>query len=707
MAILNKIRQRSLFLIIIIALALFAFVLADVFKNGGFDSAKQNRVASINGVTIDREDFARKVEQQTRNLGPGATQTRAVNMVWDQEVNRVVLEEQYEELGIEVGRDRLNEMLKAVLADDARFQDNTGFFSEGKMQEFIATLKEGGDRSAYSAWVDFENRLATAEKESIYYTLIKAGVGATLKDGEVAYKLDGNKVDIEFVQIPYTSLSDDDFEVSKQDISAYINSHKDEYKTEESRSIRYVKFEEKASLEDEDDIKNIVAGLLQKRIIPNGATRVNDTLPGFAETKIEDIAEFVSENSELPYQDRFVTKSRLASAAADTLMTMGAGAIYGPYKDGKYFKLDRVVATKQVPDSVNTRHILLAYQGALRSQATRTKEEAKSTADSLLAIIKRNRSKFGDLAKNFSDDQGSKNKGGEYKNTPYGQFAQEYNDFAFEGRTGRLDVVETDFGFHIIELQKQIGSSKVMKVATVAKEILASDKTISTTYNTTQKFEIASRDGDFEAVAKEKGYAVRPVNRMLAMEENLPGEGSQREIVQWSFEEDTDIGAIKRFQVNNGYIVAQVTAKRDKGLMATEDVSGKVTPIVRNQKKAAKIISGISGSALTDIASSQGQTVKTAAALNMGSTTIAGAGNEPKVVGAAFSLKEGGVSGPIEGERGVYVVKVTKITEAPVLENYGTYANQVTNRARGAVDTKVVEALKEATEIEDNRAAFY
>lgn len=705
MAILNKIRQRSLFLIIIIALALFAFVLADVFKNGGFDSAKQNRVASINGVNIEREDFARKVEQQNRNLGAGGTQTRAVNMVWNQEVNRLVLEEQYDELGIEIGRDRINELVKTALQNDARFQDDSGFFSVGKMQEFIGTLKDSGNPDDYNSWLSFENNLATSEKKNVYDNLIKAGLGATLKDGEVAYKLAGNKVDVQFVQIPYASIKDEDITVSKDEIASYIKSHKDDFKAQSSRNIRFVKFEEKASLEDENVLRTNLTKLISREVVNNRSARIIDTLPGFATTT--NVADFISENSDLPYQDRFVLKSQLSKVAADTLMRMSTGAVYGPYKDGNYLKLDRVLATKRVPDSVNTRHILLAYQGALRSQAARTKEQAKATGDSLLAVIKRNKSKFGDLAKDFSDDQGSKDNGGEYKSTPYGQFAQAYNDFAFEGRVGNLDLVETDFGYHIIEVQKQIGSSKVMKVATVAKELLASDKTISDIYNKTQKFEIASKAGDFAAVAKDKGYTLRPVNNVLAMEENLPGEGSQREIVQWSFEEETEVGDVKRFQTNGGYIVAQVTGVREKGFMTVEDASARVTPVLRNQKKAAQIIAGISGSDLNAIASSQGQTVKTAGALNMSSTTIAGAGNEPKVVGAAFALKEGGISSPIEGERGVYVIKATKITEAPVLGNYGVYANQATNAARSGVSNKVIEALKAGAEIEDNRAIFY
>jgi len=322
MAILNKIRQRSLFLIIIIALALFSFVLADVFKNGGFDSAKQNRVASINGVNLDRDDFARKVEQQSRNLGASGTQTRAVNTVWNQEVDRVILEGQYEELGISVGPDRLNELLKTALQNDARFQDDTGFFSEGKMQEFIATLKGSGNPDDYNSWVTFENSLATTEKQNIYYNLVKSGIGATLKDGEIAYKLEGNKVDVQFVQIPYTSIADADVAVSKEEISSYINSHKDEFKTEASRSIRYVKFEEKASLEDENEIKAKLAELIDVRVLPNRATKLNDTLPGFAAAT--DIGEFVAENSDLPYQERFAFKSQLTKVAADSLYGLSA-----------------------------------------------------------------------------------------------------------------------------------------------------------------------------------------------------------------------------------------------------------------------------------------------------------------------------------------------------------------------------------------------
>ena len=705
MAILNKIRQRSLFLILIIALALFSFVLADLIKNAGSDSSKQNRIATINGEDIDRKDFDRKVEQQVRRLGTTGTQTRAVNSVWDQEVNRMVLEGQYEELGIRIGKDRLAELLKNSLQNDGRFLDSDGFFSEAKMQEFITTLKNSQNPDDYQSWIAFEESLADTEKQNIYYNLVKAGLGATLKDGEVAYRLDGNSVDIQFVQVPYASIPDEDIEVSEAEIKNYISNHQDDYQTDATRNIRFVKFEEKATLDDENALKESMKSFLNDEMIAyNRSTQINDTLPGFRVTT--DINGFLSENSDLPYVDRFRFAKDLPTAVKDTITKLEAGAIYGPYKDGRYMKLDRIVETKKLPDSVKSRHILVAYQGG-RSQATRTREEAETLADSLLAVIKSNKSKFADLAKDFSDDPGSKDKGGEYDFSPYGQFVPEFNDFLFEGTNGDLDVVETQFGYHIIEVLDQKNFQDTYKIATIAKEIVPSDKTISDVYTETQKFEIAAGNSDFDTAAKDSNYTVRPVNNIGRMDENLPGQGSQRAIVQWAFEEDSKVGDIKRFQVNDGYIVAQVTRKVKEGLQRAEDVSASVIPLIRKEKKAAQIKAKISGGTLDAIAQSQGQTVKTSGALNMNSPNIAGAGDEPKVVGVAFGLNEGDISEPIEGERGVYVIKVTKKTEAPTLENYGTYAAQQAQKARAAVNTKVVAALKEAADIEDYRGTFY
>ena len=713
MAILNKIRSKSIFLIIIIALALFAFIFSSILDSGGFNADKQNRVASINGVNLDREDFATKVEAQTRRAGANSSTTRAVNAVWEQEVNRVLLEEQYEELGIQVGKDRTQELLKQALQNDVRFQDADGFFSEAKMQEFIATLKDSQNPGDYQSWLVFEESLRNQEKQEIYYNLVRAGVGATLKDGEVAYKLDNNTVDIQYVQMLYTSVPDEEAPVSKDEIQEYVNDHKDEFQTEETRSIRFVKFVEEASLEDENALKAELSKLRNEYTARNGATGVIETFAGFDKT--EEIEDFLIDNSDVPFVDRWFFKKDLPSTNADTLFALGKGGVYGPYKDGRYMNLSRVVDVRKMPDSVKTSHILIDFQGAVTnkargpipSSATRSKEDAKKLADSLLSVLKRNKNKFEDLAKEFSTDKSNSDNGGDLDYQNPNLFAAGYRDFIVDNNEGTIGIAETNFGYHVINIVDQKNVQDVIKVATVVKEILPSDKTISNIYNTTQKFELAAAEGDFQTVATENGYAVRPVQRIRAMDETLPGEGAQRTVVQWAFEEDTNVGDIKRFATNDGYIVAQVTRRTPAGTERVEDVSLQVTPIIRNMKKAEIIKNKISGSTLSEIAQSQGTTVKTAGAVSMNAPTIAGAGNEPKVVGAAFGLKEGEVSSPIEGSRGVYVIEVVKVSEAPGLENYAAFAGQQAQKSRAAVSTKVLNALKEAADIEDNRATFY
>jgi peptidyl-prolyl cis-trans isomerase D len=200
---------------------------------------------------------------------------------------------------------------------------------------------------------------------------------------------------------------------------------------------------------------------------------------------------------------------------------------------------------------------------------------------------------------------------------------------------------------------------------------------------------------------------VRPVNKIKALDENLPGLSNQRNIVQWAFNSDTEVGDIKRFNINNGYAVAQLTGKYAEGVMSAEDASALVLPLIRKERKAAQIMSANNGKDMDAIAKDNNVSVSTASALTIKSPTIPGAGSEPMVVGTAYSLAEGNTSGLIEGNTGVFKIQVTKKTEAPKLDNYSTYANTLKTNAANRVNTQVYNALKEASTIEDKRATFY
>ena len=703
MAILNKIRQRGLFLIIIIALALFSFVLSDLFRNSdALTSKSQNIVASINGKDITREDFLGKVEQTQRQLGPSATNNQVMNRVWDQEVRTAVFNSQFEKLGLTVERDEMKNILQANLANNPDFQNEAGLFDENILNEYIANLKE--TPAAYKQWVDYEISLAANALQQNYINLVKSGLTGTLTEGELEHKFTGDKVDIKYVQVPFTSIADSTITVSKSDISNYINSHSKDFEVEASRNIRYVEFKEVASIEDEDALQADLALLLNDRVEYNETLKANDTIVGFSKTT--DNEAFINSNSDIKFDNRFVTKSSLPTSVADTIYNLNVGQIYGPYKDGQNFKLTKLIAQKQLPDSVKVRHILIPFVGAASAapEVTQTEAEAKITADSVMAVVKANSSKFPELVTALSSDQGSKAKGGRYDWHPYNTMVPEFRDFEFEGQTGDIGVVKTAFGFHVIEIEGQKDTSRMVKIGTISREIEPSEATIDKVFRDASTFEIDVANKDFSEVAKENDYVVRPVNSIKILDESIPGLGNQRTIVRWAFEEGAEVGDVKRFNVPGGYAIAQLTAQNKKGLMSVEDASATVMPKLRKEKKAQIIKDRISATTIEDVASVENVTVRNASALNMKNPTITGAGKESLVVGTAFGLGEGETSGLIEGDKGVYMVQVTKITPAVALDNYQAAANRVGQVKASAVNTKLYNALKDASDIEDNRA---
>ncbi|GAA0711424.1 peptidylprolyl isomerase [Aquimarina litoralis] len=690
MAVLNKIRQRSVFLIVIIALALFSFVLADLIRNGGAISQKAaNTIATINGKEIDRTDFAQKVEAASRNFG-GGSNLQTVNYVWNQEVRQIVFDGQFEELGIRAGADEVNQLLEEGLANNPTFQNEAGVFDKAKMQEYVASIK--ANPVAYQQWIDYKRSLGKGALEQTYLNMIKAGVGATLKEGELAYKMENDVVDIKYVQLPFTSIPDTDVTVSDAEIQSYIDKHPDLYQAEASRNMRYVFFKEEPSKEDEE------------RLIAEVAEQIGGL------KKAENIEEFINvdQSSALKYNDRFLFKKDLPSTVADTLYNVPVGEVYGPYKDGKYIKISKVIANKQLHDSLKASHILISWKGlGTAGDTERTKEEAKTLADSLLAVVKTDKAKFLALAKDFSADNSNKDKGGDLGYFAPGRMVPAFNDYIVDNNVGDMGVVETQFGYHIITIEDKKNEQKAVKVGTIAREIEASEKTINDIFTETTKFQIATKDGDFAEKAKESEYNVRPVNKISELAENIAGLGAQRSIVQWAFNEETKVGDVKRFDVTDGYAVVQLTGKASKGLQKVEDASASVKPILIKEKKAEMLKNKISGTNLDEIAKSQSQVVKTASALNMKTPTISGAGTEPKVVGAAFALESGQVSEPVVGNNGVYVVEVTKKTPASGLDTYMSYAAQESKTQANAVNTRVFNALKEAADIEDKRANFY
>lgn len=668
-------------------MALFAFVLSDLINTSGTSSGKTvNAVGVVGDKEIERVEFAKNVENYIRQTQGRSTTMQAVKAVWDSKVQELVLEEEFEELGIDVGRDQIISRLSETLAGNPNFSNDEGFFDEAVMTEYLANLKETQPQQ-YQQWQQYERSVANQVRRDIYLNLIKAGVSTTLLEAEQNYRLESDNVSLQVVRIPFEK--EENVEVSTSDINAYIKKNPKQFKQEAQRDIQYVLFEDKASTED----------------INKAEADIEELVEGFKTT--DNVNSYININSDEPYSASFKFENQLQSDTKDELLALEIGDVYGPYKKGEAWMATKLVETKKMPDSAKVSHILISTQDP---EVTRTQEEAKNLADSLFAIVKNNNSKMADLAKEFSSDTGSAEKGGDLGWNAYGRFVPSFNDAVFNNEEGYKGVVETRFGFHIIHVEELSDKSTMYKYVDLVSNIKPSEETLNQVYKDAGNFLLDAQDGEFTEVAKAKDYEVKPVLGIKALDENIPGLGAQRQIVNWAFNEERSAGDIKQFDIDKGYVVVQLNKITKEGLQSAQQASAKVTPILEKEKKAEAIKSSINSKDLTEIASQFSVSVQSAGAINMANPLIPGAGKEPKVVGAAFALEEGEVSEPIVGQKGVYVIKLTKRVEAPALASYKNAAVKETQTRVQKLqnpNNDVFKALKDAKEIEDNRAKVY
>lgn len=707
MAILNKIRQKTFILILIIAMALFAFILSGLVSNTDVLFSKSpNTVATINGKDISREAFMAQVEARQN---PNATQSQIMNQVYDAEVRKAVMEAQYDKLGLKVGREQMRDLLKARYATTPQFLNADGIFDESLMNQYIADLKAKNPQF-YQRWIDGEKEIAATALQQNYINLVKGATTATLAEGELEYKLENDKVDIKFVQIPFASIVDSTVSVSKSEIKEYISKNKKKYEVEESRNFQYVKFDEVASKKDEEALQADLVSLIKNRVEYNNG--VNDTVVGFTNLATDKAADFVNENTDaaIKFQDKFVYASSFPANAKDSISNLNIGGAYGPYKDGLTYKITKLLEKRELADSIQSSHIIVPFVGTTRAGAdiTRTKEDAKKMIDSLFKLVKNNKTKYAEVANEINSD-GTKGKDGSIgwtRLTTYNpeSFDADFANFLFFNKKGAIDVVLTKFGYHIIRIDDKKNVDTAYKVATIERKIEPSIETEDTIFRNASNFEVDTETKDFQDVAKAANISVNPVNTIKVLDENIPGVGVQREAVRWAFKEDVEVGDVERFKTKTGYIVVQLTKKNEAGLMNIEDASVTALPEIRKEKKAKMIMDRINATNLTDLAAAEKQTVRSALAINLKNPTVAGAGLEPAVVGTAFGLEEGQTSGLIIGNKGVFMVEVTKFTPAGKLDNYQSFANQVSTKKSSAINNRLYNALKEAAEIEDNRA---
>tara|TARA_B100000242_G_scaffold55988_1_gene33560 strand:+ start:2189 stop:4297 length:2109 start_codon:yes stop_codon:yes gene_type:complete len=702
MAALGSLRRNSFVLISVIGMALFAFVLTGVFDGSGFQS--QEPIGEVNGKKVSLTEFRNQVDFLKKSYN--FSELQALNTSWDQLVRKEVYKQRMEQLGLGSGKEHLDYFLanNPSFNSDERFLNDIGVFDIDKFTDFVINLKDFNPQG-YSQWTLQEQEFKNQIDQNNYINLLKSGLNSSNYEGELEFLKSNLSANIQYVKIPYSSIPDSLISVSNSEIKSYVNKNPDDFEQKSTRDFEYVVFNEIPSANDERDLRNKLNTLLNDREEFNPVSNLNEFVKGFKNTT--DFEFYLDENSDIPYDSLYRPKGFFSSNHAQMIFNLNNNQIYGPYKDDGYMKLTRMLEKKK-NGNVRASHILISYKGSQNAAPTieRSKSDAKVEANRLLRLARTNPDSFSSLALEYSDGP-SRSNGGDLGFFQDGMMVKPFNDYVLNNSVGRIGVVETEFGFHVI---KVVAKEDLAKVATIALKNVPSNFTSDSVFNITSKFEIElSKSQDLISTAEAFDYDSKSLTNITPLDHELPVLGNQRNLVKWLFENDTEIGDYKRFDLSSGgYVLAQLKTITDEGLMDVNSASLLALPEIRKNKKADLILKeNRKYTNLDDLSSEKNLEIVSVSSLNQSSPVVSQAGYEPLIIGNAFGLSQGETSGFFAGEDGVYMIKLVDIRKGDSPPTYLSFENQLSNKRRSALESKILESFKDGSKIVDNRTLYY
>jgi parvulin-like peptidyl-prolyl isomerase len=706
MATIERIRQRSGLLIVVVFVALLAFLLGDLFKSGGSKFfGDPNIVGSVNGVELSRQEVSKKMEELRAGNPETYANTSSVqlaNFVWTNFMSDAILGEELDAADMSVSEQEI--YLDIINNPNIRqsFAGANGQFDENMFKSYLAQVRDNKDVTEQSAemwtqWLSFENAVVNQAKNFKFTNAIEKGVFMPSSLVAAEFARSDAQHPAQYVYVPYIDVNEDEISVSEADAKKYYNAHKDEFTQKDGRNIEYINFPLAPSQSDRDALKAELAAL---------------SLEWFS---AEDDSVFVNLHSDVRFIPEYFTIDQLVGTGIDTLVDgQDVGYQKGPIDLGGSFSVVKLVDKKVLADSVQARHILIPFAGATRvdPSVTRTPMEAKTLADSLFAYLQDNPSAFEAVSQEYSSDVVAKEKGGDLGYFGRGMMAKPFENFCYFGKEGDLGLVPTQFGFHIIEITDQKGANQAYKIGQVIREILPSDETIQALYGQASTYAASAQSADdYRVLAMEQGLSLRPARNLAQFEEVVPGLGTSRRVVRWAWDDDREIGNIGLLENDGkGYVVVILTNKLEEGTTPYESVAAQCLEAAKKEAKKAIITErlevALSGAAsIEDVATAAGKQVRT---LNfkVGQANIAGVGNEAKVVGTICGIPSGELTGVIAGESGAFVAITQPSQPAPTVD-FSNQARTTQQSLRNLVSVQAYKALQDKADIKDKRHLMF
>ncbi|MBO8445089.1 MAG: SurA N-terminal domain-containing protein [Bacteroidetes bacterium] len=698
MAVLEKIRVKlGVFITIVIALALLSFIIDPTTLEAVSNSmSSKYDVGDINGKRISYQDFESEVENFTTlseiTSGTSARneqQMEAIrNAAWQSMIDRYLFIRNAKDAGIAVGEAELlalttGDMISPVIAQDPNFFDESGTFSKDRLVQLVQNIGNDPSGNIRMYWDYLQNTVYTQQYYAKYGSLFTQGnfTNPLMLSREIDEN--NNTTDAEFVMVPYGFTTDSTIVVTDKEIKDYYDAHKEMYRQQASRDIEYVVFEVVPSDDD----------------IAAANEEVMKVYDEFAATEKADMKSFLLRNSDRPYSEYYYRTGELNTISSDVddfVFNDGKGTSKVFTKDNTFY-VAKVMDSRMVPDSVFVKHILL--QG-----------DQEALADSLVNVLKSGRESFSNVASLYSADQNPN----VAERGDIGWMTQTYMipgmESVMTAPLNNIFVIDTQYGKHIVKVTDRTEPLLKKQVAILERTAIASKETFNKYYS--QANNIAAKSAgkyeNFKKAVEEEGLYAHPVNRMLESSNRLGAIDDTKPVTRWAFEAKpgkvSDIITVN----NNYFFVAALKGIHKEGYSTVQEVSSGIRNILYREKlgekKAAEIAEKIKGlNDMQAIADALGTTVSTKENITFASLTSQGL--DPKFIGAVSVAEEGKICGPLAGNIGVYVYKVTG-------HDTGSFFTEDDAKARDSQMSQyslqmLLPVMMQDADVKDNRARFY
>lgn len=712
MATLQKIRSKGPLLVIVIGLALFAFIAGDAWKVLQPHQGKQD-VGEVNGEVLSAQDYQKMVDElsevikMTNGLN-SLTEDQLNNVkdqVWQSYVNNKLIAEQAKKLGLKVTDAEIQAIIDQgthpLLMQTPFRNPQTGMFDKDMLKKFLvdyANLDASKMPAQYveyyqkmgAFWKFVEKTLAESTLAQKYQNLVTKSLISNPVSAEDAFKSRTEQSDLLLAGVPYSSISDSTIQVSDSEIKDRYNEKKEQFKQlVETRDIRYI------------DVK-VVPSDADRKAVEKEVTEYSNQLANTT----TDYGTFIrSTGSSVNYSDVPVNKTVFPADVAARLDSTGVNEVYGPYynQTDDSYNAFKVLAKVSSPDSIQFRQIQVYAD---------TEEKTKTLADSIYNALKGG-ADFAAVAKIYGQTGeatwvNSQSWEGAELDADNGKFintllTQPVNELA------NVNVGQANL---ILQVMNKKSMQTKYKIAVVKRPVEFSKETYNTAYNKFSQF--VAQNTTIDAMVKnaeESGYTLTPRTDLSSAEHYVGGIHSTREAMKWIFAaKPGEVSPLYECGENDHLMVVALDKIHKAGYRDINSVAEMLKSEIRRDKKADQImaemkkynsIAQVKG--MKDAVSDSVKHVTFAAPAYISVTRA----SEPVIGAVAFKTAVNKVSAPIKGNAGVYMIQVYAKDKGT--EKFDAKQEEATlsNMAVRIAGSQLINDLYQKAKVEDKRYLFF